>query len=222
MAGVHASSTTAPRFGFAASWRSLTRSLESKMLIALDETPGDIAKAETHPPAPTAPMSEAGYQVHSDPAALVAELAADLGAGRPPNPTAAATFAEAVGRWLRGEVGSLDQGLRLGGAPGLEGGRRRFLEARRDAHLAAARDLLDGTPWRRLEDLATEIKRFEAVIWPRWSSLGGPPASASKLRHHLYRARELSGRPLPKTAQGLAKRLTQLPPHRKLVKAGRY
>lgn len=153
--------------------------------------------------------------------AALAELAAALETGCTPDPAAARLFALAFTDWLEGRRKSLDAALGLGGEAGLEGGRRRYLEARRDQHLAAARNLISAPPWKRLEVLADEIKRFEQMVWPRWSALGEPPPSASALRRHLFTARSLNARALPQTAQGLAKRIgTQPRPHRELVETG--
>jgi hypothetical protein len=82
-----------------------------------------------------------------------------------------------------------DLRLLLGEALGLDGmARARLLRARRDHHLrqAAARLLPDGRPFACACRLAPELRRFEAIVWPRLRHLPAPPAGASELRAHLW------------------------------------
>jgi hypothetical protein len=72
----------------------------------------------------------------------------------------------------------------------------------RDEFLRAAHALMNGsTPWRRCTELESDIRRFEAVLWPRLRDRETPPEGCSGLRACLFRARRLG--PLPTTAKQL-------------------
>lgn len=83
----------------------------------------------------------------------------------------------------------LDKALGLAGGQGRRTARRRFLERERNRALRAAWALCDGeTDWDRSRELARQIRRFEALVWPHWQVLADPPSDASHLRQHLHRA----------------------------------
>ena len=82
--------------------------------------------------------------------------------------------------------------------PALDG-RMRLRE--RDSFLVQALELMPGTPWGRCVQLESEIRRFEALVWPRWRDRETPPEGCSALRHLLFEARRLG--PLPSTARQL-------------------
>lgn len=156
----------------------------------------------------------------TEPAALIADLASALEAGRDPDPAAAAQFAKAVQRWLNGEAKSLDVALGIGGQAGLEHARNRYRRAQRDRHLNATYQLAAAPgPWTKCLALAAAIKYFESRIWPRWQDLDEPPAGCSEINAHLFHARRYNARPLPATAEGIRQRITQEQPARDLASA---
>ena len=71
----------------------------------------------------------------------------------------------------------------------------------RDELLREAHGLMDGRPWGRCVQLAAEIHRFEALVWPRWRDRAAPPEPCSALRRYLFEARKLG--PLPTTPRQL-------------------
>lgn len=71
----------------------------------------------------------------------------------------------------------------------------------RDGFLVQGLDLMSGTRWGRCTALATEIQKFESIIWPRIRDRETPPEGCSMLRSLLFRARRLG--PLPTTARQL-------------------
>jgi hypothetical protein len=76
--------------------------------------------------------------------------------------------------------------------------------ARRDHWLRQAWNELGAqtTPWQRSELLAEMINRFRSLVWPRWQSLGCPPAAASPLEAALFEAFRSHER-VPSTAMQL-------------------
>lgn len=146
----------------------------------------------------------------SDPAALVADLAAALAAGTEPEPEAARTFSAAVSAWLEGQAASLDEALKLGGRAGLEHARSRYRRRLRDRHLKDAAALLNAAGiWSASVALAAEVERFERRLWPKWRDLPEPPPGCASINAHLWRARRINGKSLPSTPEGLRQRLTQ-------------
>jgi hypothetical protein len=78
----------------------------------------------------------------------------------------------------------------------------RLRRRERDGFLLQALELMSaGTPGGRCVELEAEIRRFEAVLWPRWRDREMPPEGGSALRSCLFRARRLG--PLPTTARHL-------------------
>ena len=71
----------------------------------------------------------------------------------------------------------------------------------RDDYLREAYGLMSGAPWGRCVQLAAEIHRFEALVWPRWRDRAAPPEPCSALRRHLFEARRLGQ--LPTSARQL-------------------
>lgn len=72
-------------------------------------------------------------------------------------------------------------------------------QALRDALLADAAALLDGTRWSRCKQIAELARAFNARRFSVWSR-AGVPESASAVDRLLYRARE-QGEPLPETPE---------------------
>ncbi len=67
---------------------------------------------------------------------------------------------------------------------------RALRRARRDHWLRCAWLKLEGasSAWRRSEMLSAEVRRFQGVKWPRWSSLNEPPSEATPLERALFEA----------------------------------
>jgi len=129
-------------------------------------------------------------------------LAAALEAGTLPAAADSARLVAGVRAWIEdGE--SLEVALGLGGTRGRESARGRYRRAVRDRHLRIAHALCDGqTPWKRSVSLAAEVHIFMNKMWPRWSSLDGPPCESSQLRRALFYAMRQEGK-LPETAARL-------------------
>jgi hypothetical protein len=81
---------------------------------------------------------------------------------------------------------------------------RALRRARRDYWLRRAWLMLDlgVSSWRRSELLASEIQRFHASKWPRWSSLDKPPPGARDFDEALFEAFRSHER-VPSTAMQL-------------------
>lgn len=85
--------------------------------------------------------------------------------------------------------GTLDQCLKLTGGGGIRKALTRHLTSKRNYHLRQAWSEIDGaSPWRRSVALATQIQRFESILWPRWRDLTAAPVNCSRLRLHLFEA----------------------------------
>lgn len=93
--------------------------------------------------------------------------------------------------WLLSCIRALRNGEDVAGAVGLPKTElSRLREARRNAWLRKAYELLDGVCGRnRCERLARESRRFESGNWQRWSQRDAAPDSASDLHVCLFHAR---------------------------------
>ena len=134
--------------------------------------------------------------------------AAAASAGLPLPPAAATWIVESASAYLAGGA-ALDVALGLAGGPGHRKPRTLWRLSERNRHLIEAHALFDGSPWSRSVSLAAEIRRFEAIIYPRWRQLAEPPAGASALRSCLFHARCLA--PLPFSARALHDLCTERP-----------
>lgn len=132
----------------------------------------------------------------ASPAETLAELAADLAAGRLPPPQACAWLAACVEGYLEQGI-ALEAALDLRpGLPGHEIAATRYRRARRDDHLRRAHAMMSGpTPWGRTVQLDAELRRFESRVWPQWRNLAAPPPGASELRVRLWHAARLGALP---------------------------
>ena len=101
----------------------------------------------------------------------------------------AAWLSEGLDAYLFGEL-PLEQALNLhADGPGKRTARCHYLQHQRNAAIRDAWSLCDGdSPWRQSVALASEVKRFRGILWPRWRSLDAPPATTSNLRRHLFQA----------------------------------
>mgnify|MGYP001030496568 CR=1 FL=1 len=93
-------------------------------------------------------------------------------------------------------------GLRLVGRDSIATRDRR---ERRDEALRAAGALVDSDP----AALASAIRRFEAVTWPRWKALPFAPVEAPELSRRLFAA--FRDGPVPTSTKQLARILSQTP-----------
>ena len=83
-----------------------------------------------------------------------------------------------------------------------------IFEIRRNRHLRRAAAVLPKmSQWRKAVILAEEVSRFEAIIWPSWRLMPGPPEIASKLRRHLFLARRQKA--IPTSPRQLHRILTE-------------
>ncbi len=97
-----------------------------------------------------------------------------------------AAIADAVVRVIRGESDYLLNPY---------GGVTRYRHQLRNEYLARAFSLVPGnSPCQRAENLAREVRRFAADIWPRWKHLQAPPEHASLLRQNLFHAFKVGGK----------------------------
>lgn len=51
------------------------------------------------------------------------------------------------------------------------------------------------TTWAKSVALASEIDKFQAIVWPRWRDFPSPPQGCSELRRYLFEARRLGELP---------------------------
>ena len=134
-----------------------------------------------------------------NPAARLAEFAAAIKAGAEPDAETLRYLATGVVRYLDGEP--LEDALALTGAPGTETPRTCYRRAMRNAYLRAASAELPPGAANPARLLATAVRHFESVLWPRWRRLDAPPARASILDRHLFAARHYGE--LPRTERRL-------------------
>jgi hypothetical protein len=142
----------------------------------------------------------------TDPARIVSrfiDLAVFALEGKPLRSGSRAWLQAAMRAYVRGEAGSLDAGPRP--APARSDGRAgaHAPGPARCRPAGGARAL----SWRHAlgaeqEALAAEVRRFQAVLWPRWRDLEAPPAGASRLRSALFHAAR-SGVEVPESARQL-------------------
>lgn len=111
-------------------------------------------------------------------------------------PDLAAWLGEGLRRYLFDRK-TLEQALGAAGGRGKRTARQQYLQMRRNQALRAAWGLCDGdTPWQRTLTLATEINRFQAILWPRWRDRDAPPENVSDLRHALFVAHQCGDVPV--------------------------
>lgn len=94
-------------------------------------------------------------------------------------------FTARIASWLAGSP--LETALGLAGGQGRRTARTVYRRYLRDDALRQAHGMMPGkSPWARSFELSREVQKFEAIIWPRWRNLEGPPAGASELRTILW------------------------------------
>ena len=105
-------------------------------------------------------------------------------------------FSEGIADFLFAEV-PLEQALDLrADGRGKSTARRAYLLNRRNAALCAAWALCDGdSPWQQSIALASAVKRFQSILWPRWRSLDHPPCKAADINRHLFTAHRCGAMP---------------------------
>lgn len=145
-------------------------------------------------------------------ALIVGDLFAHLLDGKPlPVPTADALIVAILECARHGT--SLDSSLGLSGA-GIRSLQSRVRRLQRNHHLQqAARGVaIDEalSDWQRCARLADCIKRFKSTEWPRVRGLQLTPSEWPEWKLHVLRAMQ-THLPVPETAEGLRKALTETP-----------
>ena len=129
------------------------------------------------------------------PALTLVEIIGSLPEGAPKT-----WLSEGVKSWLAGA--RLEQALGLEGGQGRRTARSKYRRHLRDEALRCAHAMMPGaSPWRRTLALVPEVRKFAAILWPRWRALDAPPLEASALRKALFAAFQ-NGEP-PASATGL-------------------
>lgn len=72
--------------------------------------------------------------------------------------------------------------------------RREIFLRRRNYWLVVAHSLCDGaSSWKKAVHLASEVERFQAVLWPTWRCYESPPEGCSDLRMAIFCAMQAAG-----------------------------
>jgi hypothetical protein len=87
---------------------------------------------------------------------------------------------------LADAIGALERRGFTVSCPALD---ERMRLAKRDEFLAQALGLMTGTPWGQCVQLESQIRQFEALVWPKWCDRDTPPEGCSALRSLLFYAK---------------------------------
>jgi len=103
-------------------------------------------------------------------------------------PESAEWFADGVDGYFQWS-GALDECLGLKPKRGQRSPRYQYQIHQRDSYIRAAYNLIEGQhTYKRAEKLATEVLRFESLVWPNVKDLDYLPDHYSDLRKNLFNA----------------------------------